>query len=172
MIPLYAGNNNPLIHLHWSTWNHRCTRVENPGWGTWSFCQGGQGLKEKLPGGSSYFGFHCIFINKFFENLPGGVLFHTPPSPLPPPPCVHLWKWKLQLFASRQKKISKKKIEGYSSCTIIVFNYYGLARNFNFSCRSISKIQIQHWKYLFKNLTSTIPLEIDGTFNYVWNLEM
>ena len=29
-------------------------------------------------GGSTYFAFYCIFINKFFKNLPGGVLLHTP----------------------------------------------------------------------------------------------
>ena len=73
---------------------HRCTRVENPGEGVRDvFAKfprgGGQGFQEKLPGGSTYFAFYCIFINKFFENLPGGVLFHTPPPPLTPP-CVHL----------------------------------------------------------------------------------
>ena len=35
-------------------------------------------------GGSPYFGFYCIFINKFFENLPWGVLFH-PPLPV----CIY-----------------------------------------------------------------------------------
>ncbi len=41
-----------------------CTGVENP---------------DKFPGGSPYFEFYCIFIEKFFDNLP---LY--PPSPLPP----------------------------------------------------------------------------------------
>ncbi len=44
---------------------------------------GGQGFQEKLPGGSTYFGFYCVFINKFFENLSGGCCF-IPPSPSPP----------------------------------------------------------------------------------------
>jgi hypothetical protein len=42
---------------------------------------GGQGFQEKLlggPWGSLYCGFYCIFINKFFENLPGGLLFYPP----------------------------------------------------------------------------------------------
>ncbi len=55
------------------------------------FLGGGQGFQEKLPGGYTYFAFYCIFINKFFENLPGGVLFHTPPSPpLTPPVCIYV----------------------------------------------------------------------------------
>ncbi len=65
-----------------------CTRVENPGGGGVrdvfaKIPRGGQGFQEKLPGGSTYFAFYCIFINKFSETLPGGVLFHTPP-PYPP----------------------------------------------------------------------------------------
>jgi hypothetical protein len=68
---------------------------------------GGQGFQEKFPGGSTYFVFYCNFINKFFENLPGGgavslgrggaaggrggCCFIPPPPPPPyPPPCVHL----------------------------------------------------------------------------------
>jgi hypothetical protein len=48
---------------------------------------GGQGFQEKLPRGSSYFGFYCIFIN----NLEGGPIFTLP---LPPSPTfVHLWLW-------------------------------------------------------------------------------
>jgi hypothetical protein len=43
---------------------------------------GGQGFQEKLPGGggSPYFGFYCIFINKSFE-----ILY----LPSPPPVCIH-----------------------------------------------------------------------------------
>ena len=51
--------------------------------------RGGQGFKEKSPGGSPYFGFFIailLFINKFFENLPGGCCF-IPPSP---PLCVSM----------------------------------------------------------------------------------
>ncbi len=58
------------------------------------FLGGGQGFQEKFPGGgSTYFAFYCIFINKFFKNLPGGVLFHTPP-PYPPPPPVCIYELK------------------------------------------------------------------------------
>ncbi len=28
-------------------------------------------VSGKIAGGSTYFGFYCIFINKFFKNLPG-----------------------------------------------------------------------------------------------------
>jgi hypothetical protein len=44
---------------------------------------GGQGFQEKLPGGSINFAFYCIFINKFFKNLPGGAVLY-PPSTLTP----------------------------------------------------------------------------------------
>jgi hypothetical protein len=30
--------------------------------------RGGQGFQEKVLGGSPYFGFYCIFINKFFKT--------------------------------------------------------------------------------------------------------
>jgi hypothetical protein len=67
---------------------HRCTRVENPGEGVRNVFakipRRGQGFQEKLLGGSTYFAFYCIFINKFFENLPGGCCFIPPPPPLPP----------------------------------------------------------------------------------------
>jgi hypothetical protein len=43
---------------------------------------------EKLPGGSPYSGFYCIFINKCFEICLGGPIFNL--SPLTPP-CVYLW---------------------------------------------------------------------------------
>jgi hypothetical protein len=50
-----------------------------------------RGVANILPGGGEsrlygipYFGFYCIFINKFFEILTSRVLFHPPP-PLPPP---------------------------------------------------------------------------------------
>jgi hypothetical protein len=46
--------------------------------------------KNCLGGGSPYFVFYCIFINKFFENLPGGVLFHPPSPPSPPPLCASM----------------------------------------------------------------------------------
>ncbi len=58
---------------------HRCTRVQNPGEGVaqifaWVSRLSGH---RKFP----YFGFYCIFISKFFENLPGGSLLY-PPSPI------------------------------------------------------------------------------------------
>ncbi len=72
---------------------HRCTRVENPGEGYGMFLPkflgGVKGFRKNYQGGPPIFAFYCIFINKFFENLLGGVLFHTPPTPYPPP-CVHL----------------------------------------------------------------------------------
>ncbi len=51
---------------------------------------GGQGFQKKLPGGSPYFVFYCIFINKFFKNLPGGGAVSSPLTPPLTPPCVHL----------------------------------------------------------------------------------
>ncbi len=60
------------IHI---VFKRRCTRVKNPGegvpvvfakiprWGVKAFRKNCQGV-------SPYFGFYCIFINKFFENLP------------------------------------------------------------------------------------------------------
>ncbi len=55
--------------------------------------RGGQGFQEKLPGGggSPYFGFYCIFINKCFEICLRGVLYVPSPSPhLTPPPCASM----------------------------------------------------------------------------------
>ncbi len=63
-------------------------KIQGRGYGMFlpKLLRGGQGFQEKLPGGSTYFAFYCIFINKFFKNLPGGVLFHTPPV------CIYVWK--------------------------------------------------------------------------------
>ncbi len=74
--------------------SHGCTRVENPGGGEIlevfaKIPRGVKGFRKNCQGGSTYFVFYCIFINKFFKNLPGGGggCF----IPLPPyPPCVHL----------------------------------------------------------------------------------
>ncbi len=74
---------------------HRCTRVENPGEGVRDVFakipRGGgvKGFRKNCQGGSTYFAFYCIFINKFFKNLPGGVLFHTL-SPSLPPLCASM----------------------------------------------------------------------------------
>jgi hypothetical protein len=38
----------------------------------------GQGFPYKITRGVPYFGFDCIFIITFFENLPQGVLCYTP----------------------------------------------------------------------------------------------
>ncbi len=99
-----------LIHFgsNDTSLNHRCTRVENPGEGVRDvFAQiprgGVKGFRKNCQGGSTYFAFYCIFINKFFENLPGGVLFHTPPSPLPPPLCASML-WILSCFKKRHFK--------------------------------------------------------------------
>jgi hypothetical protein len=81
--------NSPHKHTALEMQGHRSTRVENPGGVLEVFVKipggggGGQGFQEKLPGGSPYFGFYFIFIDNFFENLPGRVLFHTP-LPLTP----------------------------------------------------------------------------------------
>ena len=65
--------------------------------GSSSFCQnpleegeGGSRLSGYIARGSPYFEFYCIFINKFFENLPGvGCCFI--------PPYLHLWQWLRRL---------------------------------------------------------------------------
>ena len=44
---------------------------------------GVKGFRKNCQGGSTYFAFYCIFINKFFKNLPGGCCF-IPPLPLTP----------------------------------------------------------------------------------------
>ncbi len=46
--------------------------------------RGGQFFYDRIAKGVQYFGFYCIFINKFFENLNGGSYG------IPLPPCVHL----------------------------------------------------------------------------------
>ncbi len=43
---------------------------------------GGQGFQEKLPGGSPYFGFYCIFIIKSFEIRVGGPIYTIPKLPI------------------------------------------------------------------------------------------
>jgi len=45
---------------------------------------GGSRLSEKMPGGNPYFGFYCIFINKYFEICLRGASIYPPPSPLTP----------------------------------------------------------------------------------------
>ncbi len=50
--------------------------------------RGGQGFQEKLPGGSPYFGFYCIFINKCLEICLRGVLYL--PSPHLTPLCASM----------------------------------------------------------------------------------
>jgi hypothetical protein len=50
--------------------------------------RGVKAFRKNCLGGSPYFGFYCIFINKCFEICLRGVLYI--PSPHLPPPCVHL----------------------------------------------------------------------------------
>ncbi len=67
---------------------------------------GGWRVSGKIAWGSTYFGFYCIFINKFFKNLPGGCCFI--PSPHPPhPPCVHLCFYPTLVQSSRLIFIDK-----------------------------------------------------------------
>ncbi len=63
--------------------------VENPGEGLVQiFAQilmGSMLLGQNCQWRVTYFGFHCIFIQKIFENLPGGGGGYViPPSPLIP----------------------------------------------------------------------------------------
>jgi hypothetical protein len=92
---------------------------------------GGQGFQEKLPWGSPYFGFYCIYINKRFEICLRGVLYL--PSPLPhltPPVCIYEWlraelrlvqclfpPLKIELFSAR----CPRKPNRFSVETIIYF---------------------------------------------------
>ena len=50
------------VSEHWNYFVHiqRCTRVENPGGGVLEV------FAKKLPGGSTYFAFYCIFMIQFF----------------------------------------------------------------------------------------------------------
>ena len=71
---MYKSDWAPSTAVGFNLYHHRCTRVENLG----------EGVPEVLPkfiGGSRlsgkiapYFGY-CIFINKFFENLPLTLLW-------------------------------------------------------------------------------------------------
>ncbi len=93
---LYYPIHCSFNHFSWAPLVHRCTRVENPREGVRDVFakipRGGvKGFRKNCQGGYTYFAFYCIFFNKFFKNLPGGLLFHPPPpSPLPPPPvCIY-----------------------------------------------------------------------------------
>ncbi len=71
---------NPFSRSWESICAHRCTRVENPGGGGYlkflpKSLGGVKGFRKNCLGGSTYFGFYCIFINNFFENLPGRCCF-------------------------------------------------------------------------------------------------
>ncbi len=50
--------------------------------------RGVKAFRKNCLGGSPYFGFYCIFINKCFEICLRGVLYL--PSPLPSPHLTHL----------------------------------------------------------------------------------
>jgi hypothetical protein len=76
-----------------------------------------------LPGGSPYFGFYCIFINKCFEICLRGVLYlpsplpPPPPSPLPPPPtspppppvCIYVIEPRNSSFILEDKRPLRRK---------------------------------------------------------------
>ncbi len=66
---------------------HRCTWVENPG-GSSNFCQNPWGGGQNCQG-VPYVGLYYIFISKFFENLPGGVV--SSPLRLPPRASMSLF---------------------------------------------------------------------------------
>ncbi len=55
--------------------------------------------KNCLGGGSPYFGFYCIFINKCFEIRLRVVLYLPSPLPPSPPPCVYLWLGSVMVWA-------------------------------------------------------------------------
>ncbi len=62
-------------------------------------------------GGSPYFGFYCIFINKCFEICLRGVLYLPPPPPphlTPPPVCIYVLNG-----ASKQKAINSSYLDAY-----------------------------------------------------------
>jgi hypothetical protein len=80
------------------------------------FLGGDQGFQKNLPGGSLYFGFYCIYINKFFKNLPRGVLFH--------PLCASMVSVQLKYNTS--------------------FNSYQLTIGYTFG-RLIKYINIKQW---------------------------
>ncbi len=58
-------------------------------------------------GGSPYFGFYCIFINKCFEICLTGVLYLPSPLPHLTPPGVHLW---VRGYAKEPPKKNSKKL--------------------------------------------------------------
>ncbi len=78
-------------------------KIQGRGYGMFlpKFLGGVKGFRKNCYGGSTYFAFYCIFINKFFKNLPGGVLFHTPPPPLAPPPLCASMDISCQLSVLR-----------------------------------------------------------------------
>jgi hypothetical protein len=56
------------------------------------FCQNPEvkGFRKNCLGGSPYFGFYCIFINKCFEICLRGILYLPSPSPyLNPLVCIY-----------------------------------------------------------------------------------
>ena len=74
-----AGCNEITEQVHiLHSCSHRCTHGLKIHGGSLE----GSRRRDKITGGSN-FGFHCILINKCFENLRGRGLIH-PPSPLTP----------------------------------------------------------------------------------------
>ena len=82
---------------------HRCTWVKNPGGVSSNFSKniwvGGSGFQDKIARGRGvpYFEYYHIFINKFFQNLPQGVLFH-PPSSTSTSLCIQMWFFQKSFF--------------------------------------------------------------------------
>jgi hypothetical protein len=68
--------------------------------------RGVKSFRKNCQGGSTYFGFYCLFITKFLENLPGGGGCFIPPSP----PCVHLWLRLYQNIRFRIQRESEARI--------------------------------------------------------------
>jgi hypothetical protein len=75
---------------------HTCTRVDVFS----KIPRGVKAFRKNCLGGSPYFGFYCIFISKFFENLPGGAISSPPPRP---PSRVHLCLRPKQLRSQKTK---------------------------------------------------------------------
>jgi hypothetical protein len=94
---------------------------------------GGHSFQEKLlggGGGSLYFGFYCIFIDKCFKICIRRVILP------PPPPCVHLWiivkRTFLLITSSNKPKLWTKLTQPFRSYLILL-----VILRINFKCAQI-----------------------------------